>query len=186
MKRKILNVLLLITFFGYQTDGYSITSSLKKSFKKGFYVKAETKLDIIDSRGYTVISKFIKSDSLILDNFDLTNFENGDYLIELHKDLEVNVYKMVISDSGDAFLDFTTKYFKPYIYNKDHKIFVNKLNLISNLVEVSIFYENELIYEEVINEKKLERVYNLDQSKKGHYEVLILAEDKTYSSTIYL
>ena len=107
-------------------------------------------------------------------------------MIELHKDLEVNVYKMVISDSGDTYLDFTIKYFKPYVYNKNHKIFVNKLNLISNPVEISIFYENELIYEEVINEKKLERVYNLDQSKKGHYEVLILAEDKTYSSTIYL
>lgn len=186
MKRKILNVLLIITFFGCLTDGYSYTSPMKKSFKKEFYVKAETKLDIIDSKGYTVISKFIKSDSFILDNFDLTNFEHGDYLIELHKDLEVNIYKMVISDSGDTFLDFTTKYFKPYVYNKDHKIFVNKLNLIFKPVEISIFYEKELIYEEVINEKKLERVYSLDHSKKGHYEVIILAEDKTYSSIIYL
>ena len=186
MKRKILNVLLIITFFGCLTDGFSITSSLRSSIKKEFYVKAETKLDIIDSRGYTVISKFIKSDSFILDNFDLTHLEHGDYLIELHKDLEVNVYKMLILDSGDISLVFTIKYFKPYVYNKDHKIFVNKLNLTSNPVEISIFYKKELIYKEVINEKKLERVYNLDQSKKGHYEVLILADNKIYSSITYL
>ena len=44
------------------------------------------------------------------------------------------------------------------------------------------FNNNNLI----INKKKLERVYSLDFSKTGYYEVLIITEGKTYSSILYL
>ena len=187
MKTKILRVLFILILSGTTSNGYSNTSSLKRVIKKALHKEVEIKLDIISSSGEILISKFIKSNSFVLDNFNLKKFEPGIYFIELHKDFEVKVYKMVISNSREASLDYTNKYFKPYVYSKQHKIFLNKLHLTSSPVEISIYYEKELIYEEVIiNKKKLERVYSLDLSKTGYYEVLIMTEGKTYSSILYL
>lgn len=186
MKKKILNFLLTLTLFGFINNSFS-DSRIISSSNKGVYVKAETKIDLFNSNGDLLISKFIKSNGFILDNIDYSKFEYGKYVLELHKDLEVNIYTMQISDLGVVFFDFTEKYFKPYIINKNHKIFVNKLNLIPTVVEISIFYENELIYNELIPDKiKLERLYSLDDSKRGRYKVIVSAEGKYYSSILYL
>jgi hypothetical protein len=108
-------------------------------------------------------------------------------VIELHEGLEINIYKMIISDSGLVDIIHSYKLYKPYIFSRNHKIFVNQLNLTSTNIEVSILYEDEMIFKEAINNNiKLERVYSLDKSKKGRYELLVTSNGKSFSSIFYL
>lgn len=187
MKKKILNfvtiasVLLLSPIsFSYNHDPV-LLSDIEISSKR------KTKLAVINSEGKLLLSKLINSSTFIFDSIEFSKFSRGEYVIELHEDLEINIYKMIISDSGLVDIIHSNKFYKPYIFNRNNKIFVNQLNLTSTNIEISILYEDEMIFKEAINNNiKLERVYSLDKYKKGRYELLVTSNGKSFSSIFYL
>lgn len=187
MKKKILNFVIVASVlflsplgFSYNHDSILLSDVEIPSDRK-------TKFTVINSEGKLLLSKLINSNAFIFDSIELSKFSKGKYVIELEEDLEINIYKMIISDSGLFDITHLSKFFKPYIFKRNHKIFVNQLNLTSTNTEISILYEDELIYREVINNNiKLERIYSLDKSKKGRYELLVTANGKSFSSIFYL
>ena len=187
MKKKILNfvtiasVLLLSPIsFSYNHDPVLFSDIEISSERK-------TKLAVINSEGKLLLSKLINSSTFIFDSIEFSKFSRGEYVIELHEDLEINIYKMIISDSGLVDIIHSNKFYKPYIFNRNNKIFVNQLNLTSTNIEISILYEDEMIFKEAINNNiKLERVYSLDKYKKGRYELLVTSNGKSFSSIFYL
>lgn len=81
----------------------------------------------------------------------------------------------------------STNNFEPFVRLKEDKIYLTSLSLNKSPLMVEIYYESSetsyeyKIFSETIKDKiNIQRIYQLDKTKKGIYKVVLITEGKSF------
>tara|TARA_B110000003_G_scaffold152808_3_gene153562 strand:- start:36393 stop:36974 length:582 start_codon:yes stop_codon:yes gene_type:complete len=192
MKKVILKSLLAMSMFG------TLTSYAKETpFTKGngnvtkvslYNVKKGQSLFIKNTNGKIIIKDIIKSSGSITKGYDFTTLDNGYYTLEINKDYQIDVKPFTII-SGEAIFHAKAEkiIFKPVIRFEENKILISKLDFEETEMVIIIFYENEMIFTDIIKGNLLiEKVYGLQKEIKGNYKIVTKVNDREYIKEIPL
>lgn len=200
MKKEVKTGILLVTMLATMLSNASKPEMAEKNFKienttlSINNVKQGQQLIIKDSNGIVLYKEMIDRSGVYKKGFDLTSLPNGEYYFELDKDTEVQVIPFKVAMNKVEFLkEKETKFFKPVIRLKDNKILLSRLSFNQKPLEVKIYYEDNSYYssdylllhtEKFKDTKVIERVYELDKSKKGSYKVVVKTEGREFTESI--
>lgn len=197
MKKEVKTGILLVTTLATMLSYATAPTTLDKKFRienttlSIHNVKQGQQLVIKDSNGLVLYRELIDKSGMYNKGFDLTALPNGEYYFELDKDTEVQIIPFKVHTSNVEFLkDKETKFFKPVIRLKNDKILLSRLSFDQKPLEVKIYYDyNNGDYKLLQTEKfkdteMIERVYQLDQHKKGSYKVIVKTEGREFTESL--
>ncbi|MDW5289486.1 hypothetical protein [Formosa sp. PL04] len=151
-------------------------------------VKAGQKLSIKDNKGTLLFNKTIEKSGAFNNRFDLSQLPDGTYHFEHEKNHYVKHIPFTVY-LGEVTFDKENEsiVYKPVVRVKNNLIYLSKLDLEKENIEVRIYYtgndENEyqLLHSENITDTiKVERVYRLSEQYKGEYKIVINTNDESY------
>lgn len=187
MKTIAILALMFGTLTGHATDSY---------FGSDPKMKATTILHFDDvKRGHQLTIKSVNDDIVhreIIDRngdytkkFDLSILEDGNYYIELDKDLEIVLRPFKIQENRVIFdMENQKSIYKPILRTKNNKVLINMLSLDSQPLNVDLYYGGELIYsEELPAEKIIQRAYSLSKQRKGSYQAVLKSGNRIYTKS---
>ncbi|WP_434037310.1 hypothetical protein [Formosa sp. 4Alg 33] len=151
-------------------------------------VKAGQLLSIKDINGITLYRKMIEEEGLFSSRYDLSAIPDGNYFFEHEKDYQIKIIPFKVANNKVNFDKSGEKIiFKPVVSVKDNKVYVSKLDLEKETLEIEIYHDDRnksgynLMYSENIeNSIKTERIYKLPISHLGKYKVVISANGRQY------
>ncbi|WP_066223205.1 hypothetical protein [Formosa haliotis] len=150
-------------------------------------VKEGQKLSIKDNYGTILYNTKIASTGFYNNKFDLTALPNGEYSFEHEKGYEIKVIPFTVAKGEVTFnKQKEVSVFKPVVNFKDNNVYVNKLDLNKEKVNVNIYYasndsEFQLIHsDEITDTTNVKRIYGLSQKRAGSYKVIINADGRDY------
>ncbi|TBM99384.1 hypothetical protein EYD45_15610 [Hyunsoonleella flava] len=190
-KKVFLMVALFATVMGYASDNsfYISKGDANKTVITLNDVKEGNLFTIKDKNGLILYKEAIQQNGLYKKGFDLTSLPDGSYFFELDKDMEIKTIPFKVKVSEVVFdKDNAETIFKPSTVVKQDLLFVSKLALEGEELEISIYQENgfyaapyQLIHNETIsNTKHIERVYKFVDFRKGEYKIIYKTEGKTF------
>ncbi|TNJ47214.1 hypothetical protein KFZ70_04515 [Tamlana fucoidanivorans] len=188
-KKGILMVTMCATVFGFASDlKLLIKEDSKKTALVLEHVKQGNKISIIDNSGVVLYKEQVQTNGLYKKGFDLTSLPDGDYVFEVDKDLEISTIPFHVTANTVTFnKEDETTIFKPYVRHENDLVFLTKLSLNHETVDIAIYgeYENgyELVHNEKVKDAKiLEKVFQL----KGdtNYKIVVNTNDKTFTKFI--
>ncbi|RCS26277.1 hypothetical protein DUT90_10930 [Polaribacter sp. WD7] len=188
MRTTVKTILLVTLMFGtlisYATE---ITKPIKiggKRVKVQFNaVKKGQALTIKDVNGVIIYKQDIQESGVYSKIFDLSLLKDGYYTTELEKDFEIIIQKIKVEkNTVTLFKQETTKVFKPVVRNEGNMLLVSKIAFKKQPVKVMLYYNNDMIFSETLEGKKLiERVYKLSKSEKGNYKLVLGTDGRMYT-----
>jgi hypothetical protein len=192
INKSIIMVAMCTTLLSNASIGTSFIPKKEKEIAKTMVtindVKEGQSLIIKDVNGFILYKELIKESGLYSKAFDLTELPDGDYMFELEKDMEIKTIPFNVLSNKVTFLkEKETSIYKPYVIMKKNYIYINKLALQGEPLEVKIYYDggytnNELIYSETIKDiKTIQRAYKLMEHAIGNYKVILISNNRTYS-----
>ena len=151
-------------------------------------VNPGNQLSIKDDNGIILYKELIKTSGTYKKGFDLTALPDGDYFFELEKDLEIRTIPFTVKSNKVVFnKEEATSIYKPFVRQKDDKVFITKLALNGEPLKISIYSgENgdyKLAYTETIEGvKTIGKAYTL--KKGGTYKITLNSNNKEYTTFI--
>jgi hypothetical protein len=186
LKRKVLIIVFMLgTFINYANNSaFDNLFDTKKVIVEFNNVKKGNTLLIKDEEGSQLHSENINKQGKLVKTFDFSELENGNYSLELDKDFEIVIQFITIKNDMVTFNEEDNKIiFKPVIRTKDNKVFISKNTFDQKPLEISIYYNNEIIYSETATSNAiLNRIYSLNKEIKGDYLVSISNNGRNYTS----
>lgn len=191
-KKVFLMVALFAMVMGYANDNsfYISKGDANKTVVTLNDVKEGNLFTIKDENGLILYKESIQQNGLYKKGFDLTSLPDGSYFFELDKDMEIKTIPFTVKKSEVVFnKDNEETIFKPSTVVKQDLLFVSKLALEGEELEISIYQESnsfystpyELIHTETIsNTKKIERVFKFVDFREGQYKIVYKTEGKTF------
>jgi len=187
MKKQIITIALLInSLIGYsnaEINNYLVDNSKKvtvefRNVKKGHL------LSIKDNKGVTIYSEVISENGHLAKILDVNYLEQGTYYVELDKDFEIVIKPFKIKENIVIFEENEEKtIFKPVIRNQENMIFISKIALDNEPMQVVIYYNDEVIFSETIQtETILNRIYRLEKEIKGNYKVVFYNNNRSFEN----
>ena len=169
----------------YATNGLDINSNIntKKTVFTINNVREGNQLAIKDLNGIILYKEKIAKSGTYSKGFDLTSLPSGSYLFELQKDLEIKSFPFTVKDEKVIFNGEETIIYKPFVTLKGNHVYVSKLALNEEPLEIKIYRNSELIYsEEIKNTKTIEKVYKLSTSGRetNNYTMVLKSNDREY------
>ena len=159
-------------------------------------VKVGQELLIKDIDGAVIYTESIAVSGSFTKEFDLATLPDGLYFIELNKEIEIKIIPFTVySYSAELLKEKETTIFKPVVRLKDNFVFIAKLSLSKEPVEIKLYYDSnathsgmyELLFSEIIeNTTTIHRVYKLDKYEKGNYKVVFKSEGRTFIEKVKL
>lgn len=193
IKTSMLTAVLLSTLLGNANKGSSFVPKKETDFARTMVtindVRKGQELTIKDDNGLVLYRELIKVTGNYNKTFDLTELPDGDYFFEVDKDLEIKSIPFTVASKKVIFnKDQETTIYKPYIRFKDNYIYLNKLALHEEPLEVRIYYgDDELIYSETIkNTQNISKAYKLLKYATGSYKIELQSDGRTYYQYITL
>lgn len=196
-KKGILMVVTMATVMGYANNEPSIdfNNNIKRT-SITLNVKEGNLLTIKDVNGIILYKEIIEKEGLYSKGFDLTALPNGNYVVELEKDVEIKIMPFKVSGSKVSFnKESESRLFKPVTRIKEDLVHVTKLSLNNEDLKIEIYREGEtyalnhfnndyqLVYQEKVKDtRSFERIYKL--SKKGNYKIVYYSEGRTFTEYI--
>ena len=178
LRKIILTGAMLIALISNATNG--LNNDPKKDLNKTTFtlknVKQGNQLIIKDLYGLILYKEQIKDSGNYSKGFDLTSLPDGSYVFELEKDLEIKSFPFTVTAKKVIFNENETTIYKPFVSFKNNYIYVSKLALNNEPLDVKIYYQDgtELIYSENIKDTKvIEKVYKLALNAKGNYKIVL-------------
>lgn len=153
-------------------------------------VKIGEQLIIQNELGIILYKELISKDGNYSKGFDLTNLPDGNYNFELDKQMQIKIIPFRVNSSIVVFSKVDEVVInKPHVRVKDQHIFITKLALKKEPLEIELYYENEndfeLIHSETIKEIiQIERVYKLLKDIKGDYKLVFKTQGRTFEKII--
>src|SRR5690606_23514561 len=154
-------------------------------------VKQGNTLYIKDNYGVKLYEEIIHKNGLFSKGFDLTALPNGDYHFELDTDVQIKVIPFTVeSNSVEVKSKLTKVIFKPTVKVKRNLVFVSKLALNGEPLDIEVYYEkangSELVLTETIKDtQNIERVYRLtDDLKTGDYKIVFHTNGREFTEII--
>ncbi|MBU2938143.1 hypothetical protein KO494_01195 [Lacinutrix sp. C3R15] len=188
MKNTLVIVVLFTALLANANTSLNDLNDVRKTVLTLNDVKQGDELLIKNAYGIILYKETIKNSGSYNKGFDLTELPKGDYFFELNKDFQIKIIPFNVSNNVVAFKsDKETTIFKPSIRNKENKVYINKLSLNLEPLEINVYYENldindfELIYSETLEgTNNISRLLNLDIEKKGKYRIETKTEGRTF------
>ncbi len=166
-----------------------INKEAKKSAITFINVKKGNVLTIKDIYGTKLYKEMIDHSGIYTKGFDLSALPNGDYFFEMNKDLEINTIPFTVFSNDVIFKEENeSKIFKPVTRVENDLVFVSKLALDNESLNIRIFYKTEnegfeLVHSEVIEENKtINRIFKL--SEKGNYKIVYHSQGREFTENI--
>lgn len=191
LRKIILTGAMLIALISNATNG--LNNNPKKDLNKTTFtlknVKQGNQLIIKDLYGLILYKEQIKDSGNYSKGFDLTSLPDGSYVFELEKDLEIKSFPFTVTAKKVIFNENETTIYKPFVSFKNNYIYVSKLALNNEPLDVKIYYQDgtELIYSENIKDTKvIEKVYKLALNAKGNYKIVLSSNGREYYEYVTL
>lgn len=149
-------------------------------------VKQGNQLLIKDNHGIVIYKEKIKTAGTYSKGFDLTALPDGHYVFELEQDIEIKSIPFKVDSKNVIVNNEESTIYKPFVTSKNNYIYLTKLALNNEPLDVKIYNESEeLLYSEQIrNTKTIEKAYKL--SSKGNYKIVLSANGREYYEYIKL
>jgi len=145
--------------------------------------KTRNTVIVKNAAGETIYTNQVNFKGDVTQILNFKTLDEGVYTVEVDKAFQVET--TIVKVLGDAVVVEKNKgetIFKPVVRTKNNTLLISKLGLDTHKMTISIYYEYDLIYSEVLNgESVLNRALKLDDSAKGNYKVIIKANGKTYT-----
>ncbi|MGZ0015625.1 hypothetical protein [Yeosuana sp. AK3] len=191
LRKSILVALMFTAMIGNATNGLNNDpkNGIKKTTFSLNHVKTGNQLKIKDLNGIILYKEDIKASGTYSKGFDLTSLPNGSYVFELEKDLEIKSFPFTVTSQTVVFEKEETIIHKPFVTVKDNYIYVSKLALNEEPLDIKIYYQeaSELIYsEKVENTKNIQKIYKLKSTEKGDYKIVLTSNGREYYESITL
>lgn len=174
-----------LSVFGNSTNNTLRNKDVKKTTITFVNVKKGNVLNIKDTYGTVLYKESIDHSGLYKKRFDLNALPNGDYFFEIDKDLEIQTVPFkVVSNKIIYDTAKDTSYFKPVTRVEDDLVYISKLAVNKESLNVEIYFETVtkdfgLVHSETISEgKMLSRVYKL--LNKGNYKIVYHSQGRVY------
>lgn len=181
-KNLVVIALVFTTLFSYANEG-NIVSKDKVTNLTYDYVKKGSVLSIKDQNGLILFKEIIKEDGSYSKGFDLTSLPDGSYVFELDKEVEISLIPFKVSNNEVIFNKQEQMVInKPIVINKNNMIFLSKLSLEEQPMEVLIYYENGdmVLSEKLVDTQSISRVYNFNTSSKGEYKFVLKTDGRQF------
>lgn len=152
-------------------------------------VKQGNQLLIKDLNGIILYKEQIKDSGSYSKGFDLTSLPDGSYVFELDKDLEIKSFPFSVNLKNVVFGKNETTIHKPYVTSKENYIYISKLALNDEPLDIKIYYQDksQLIYSEKVKDtKNIQKVYKLSSQVKGDYTIVLNSNGREYYEYITL
>lgn len=190
-KKVFIMVALLATVIGYANEPsfFIFKNDADLTILTLKYAKEGNLFSIKDENGVVLYKETIQQTGIYSKGFDLTALPDGDYFMELNKDLELRSIPFSVSSNLVTFDKENEKvFFKPYVRAKKNRILLTKLALNFEPLDVKIYYEDFNAYggynlihsEEITDTQNIERIYKLDRKEKGTYKLVFNSDGRQY------
>ncbi|WP_339893984.1 hypothetical protein [uncultured Algibacter sp.] len=191
-KKGILMVTMFATILSFANEAtlFNIKNEAKRTSLTLHNVKKGNLLSVKDTNGVILFKEYIQESGSYTKGFDLTALPNGAYIFELDKDLEINTIPFTVKSNIVLFEKENEKtIFKPLVRVNDDKLYVSKLSLNEEPLEIEIYFEGldgyELMHSETVDSTKtIERVYRLDGLNLGSYKIVCFTEGRKFIKNI--
>lgn len=188
MKTTIKKYLLVALMFGTlitnanENESLNTTSDIKRVKIAFEAVKKGHTLSIKDKDGTILYSTEIETNGEYSKTFDLSKLEKGNYTTELDKDFEI-IVKSFSVNKGTVKFNKVETVFKPVIRTENNLVFISKINFTKEPLQISLYYKDEIIYSNTIQDTNalLNRVFKLSKEEKGDYKVVINSNKRAFS-----
>ncbi|GAB5563477.1 MAG: hypothetical protein Wins2KO_05400 [Winogradskyella sp.] len=181
MKKTVNKILVVALMLGTLSAGANTrfdggVSKNSKLINKGSHII------ITDHNGTVLYSGELKTSNDLTKIYDFSHLKNGIYLIEISKGYEIELTSIEVKNQMVKHLpESKTKLFKPVVRTEENKIIISKIATDSKAMWVKLYFEDELIYEDTIKgDAVLNRVYQLDNIKRGSYTAVITSDERVY------
>ncbi len=196
IRKTVLIVAMAVTLLGNANEGLSFVEKdgeIKKTVLKIDHVKPGQLLSIIDVNGLIIYKEHIKISGVYNKYFDLTALPDGYYFFEINKGVEIRKIPFSVNLNNVSFnKENESIIYKPIVRVKENSLFITRLSLQEEPLEIEVYYEDEysnfnLIYSETVeNTKILNRIYTLDAEEKGNYKLVFKSSDRLFVEKIKL
>lgn len=179
-------MLMLTAFIGYANEG-NITFKDEITNVNFDYVKNGSVLSIKDENGLILYKETIQKSGNYSKGFDLTELPDGKYFFELDKDVEISVIPFEVSNTKVTFNKEKESIIrKPILVTKKGVVYLSKLSVNNEPMEVTIYHENDKVYAEKLQEDSysIGRAYDFSTSKKGEYRIVMETEGRQFVKNI--
>jgi len=152
-------------------------------------VKKGNLLSIKDDLNRVLYTEVISKSGHYTKAFDFKNLPNGNYTLELEKDIQIKTIPFNVNNHAIVFNKHKEEtYNKPYIYVKENLVNISKLSVNAEPLKISVFgikkesNTEELLYTETIaNKQAIERIYQLES---GNYKIVLNSNKKKFTKFI--
>ena len=189
IKRNLLvAVVLLGTLVNYANvdENFKNTKLIKVVFEN---VQKNHDLVVKNSEGVVLHKENISKDGYLVKFFDFSYLNDGEYTVEVNKDYEILIKSFKVENSKVVVSKNVEKtIFKPVIKTIDNHIQISRINFDKSALNISIYYKNNIIVEEVVksDDKLVNKLYKLDDTIKGNYRVIVSNNNKSYTKEFTL
>lgn len=189
-KKVILMTAMMAMVMGYASNESTIAIDDKKAVVT-LNVKQGNLLTLKNANGSIIYKEVIEHTGLLKKSFDLSKLPNGDYVIELDKDVEIKIIPFSVEETKVEFnSDEENIVYKPVTRVKENLVYVSKLALNNEKLNVKIYFEKdkwsseyELVHEEKIEDAlTLERAFKLPED--GDYKIIYNTQDRVFTEYI--
>ncbi len=189
-KKVFLMVALAATVMGYANDKsfFYLKNEANKTVLTLTQVKAGNLVSIKDENGIVLYKELIQQAGIYKKGFDFSNLTDGKYFLELNKDVEIDIVPFSVKGKEISFEDEKTEtIFKPVTVLKEDKVFITKLSLEKEALDIKVYYDSsdtnqyELIHSESIKgTKNIERILKISDFEKGNYKIVYRTEGRLF------
>ncbi len=194
-KKGFLMVTMFYTLLSFANDASSfiIKNDAKRTSLTLENVKEGNLLSIKDNNSIILYKERIQHTGIYSKGFDLTELPDGSYIFELDGDTEIKTIPFTVTSNNVVFKkELETKTFKPFVKVEEDIVYITKLALNNEPLQINIYFENknfsstpELVHSETIKGiKKIEKVFKLSRYEKGAYKIVFLTNGRKYTKII--
>lgn len=141
-KKAIVAAAITATVSGYANNNNSKSIKDDKITAITLNVKQGNLLTIKDANGIILYKEIMEQKGVYSKGFDLTALPNGNYVIELEKDVEIKVMPFTVSSTKVSFnKESESVFFKPVTRVKEDLVYVTKLALNNEDLDIEIYKE---------------------------------------------
>lgn len=146
------------------------------------YIKKGSSISVSDVYGEMLYSGTVNYTGTITKLFDFSQLKNGTYTLEIIEGYQIKINTIKVENHKVTFLNTNQKViYKPVVKIDNDVVFISKLALNKNKMNVKIYFEDELIYSDTLSgEKILNRIYKLNNKLKGNYTTVINTDNRVF------
>jgi|TARA_B110000037_G_scaffold62051_1_gene75904 hypothetical protein len=182
LTKSLLVTLMFVAFISYATENPSIKKHKNNTRIVLNDVKKAPFLFIKNTTGKIIHEQLLNITGNGTGEFDFSSLKNGYYTLEINKDFQIDIKPFTVI-SGEAIFHKKAEkiIFKPVIRTDKNKVLISQLNFDAISIQISIYYEDEIIYTDIVKGAFLiEKIYALQEDKKGNYKIVTKANDRIY------